>query len=427
MVESETYRRAGNAVAWCLAPVLAAMQLVGLRRTVPGVDWLQLEGLLLVAVVVVTAPWAWRRRGEISRWGWLVVASFAALVAYSAASVLAHGQPVVHTSADFVVPRTWTLAPPVLGFLSMVAGIGALLSAEARVRPRILLASGAALLVAGIASWPRQADVHRSWRFATAMAGSATIHVALLLVAGIGLAAWTAGRSRAWGLGVFGVAVTAILATQSRAGLLALAAWGCVLLALRGLRGLRGARKWIVGGVVLAVVVSLMLVPGLSRALSFSDVKRATNLDSALRLWGQDPVTVIFGTGSGQVWPWLAFETGRVPAPGSGMVPSAAGDLLLSPHSTALALLVELGLVGAALGLLGVVALCGLLYVSRRDPYRLPVMAAVVSCLVAFLFDTYLVKNFGISFLWWVAIAMCAVTALPAPVPNPNAEGSDDD
>lgn len=424
MVESESFRRAGNAVAWCLAPVLAAMQLVGLRRTVPGVDWLQLEGLLLVAVVVVTVPWAWRRRGEISRWGWLAVASFAALVAYSAVSVLAGGQPVVHTSADFVVPRAWTLAPPVLGFLSMVAGIGALLSAEARVRPRILLASGVALLFAGIASWPRQADVHRSWRFATAMAGSATIHVALLLVAGIGLAARTAGRSRAWGMGVFGVAVAAILATQSRAGLLALAAWGCVMLAMRGLRG---ARKWIVGGAVVAVVVSLMLIPGLSRALSFSDVKRATNLDSALRLWGQDPVTVIFGTGSGQVWPWLAFETGRVPAPGSGMVPSAAGDLLLSPHSTALAVLVELGLVGAALGLLGVVALCGLLYVSRRDPYRLPVMAAVVSCLIAFLFDTYLVKNFGISFLWWVAIAMCAATALPGPVPNHTAEGSDDD
>ena len=424
MVESESGRRIGNAIAWCLVPVVGAMQLVNLRRTVPGVEWLPLEGVLLVLVVAVTAPWAWRRRREVSRLGWLVLASFTALTTYSAASVLAHGPPVVHTSADFSVPLAWTLAPPVLGFLTMVAGFGALLSAEARVRPRILLAAGVALLAAGIAAWPRQAAVHRSWRFATAMAGSATIHVALLLVAGVGLAAWTAGRSRVWGLGVFGVAVTAILATQSRAGLLALAAWVFVLLAIRGLRG---RQMWIVGGGVLAIGLSLVLIPGLSRALSFSDVKRATNLESALRLWGQDPMTVIFGTGSGQVWPWLAFDTGRIPAPGSGMVPSSAGDLLLSPHSTALAILVELGLVGASLGLLGVGGLCGLLYVSRRDPYRLPVVAAVVSCLVAFLFDTYLVKNFGISFFWWVAIARCAAIALRGPVLDPAAGGTEDD
>lgn len=424
VVESERFLRTGNALAWCLVPVVGVMQLINLRRTVPGVGWLPLEGVLLVLVVAVTAPWAWRRRREISRLGWLVVASFIALSTYSAASVLTHGRPVVHTSTDFSVPLAWTLAPPVLGLLTMVAGFCALLAAEAQVRPRILLMSGVALLVAGIAAWPRQAAVHRSWRFATAMAGSATIHVALLLVAGIGLATWMAGRSRVWGLGVFGVAVTAILATQSRAGLLALVAWVFTLLAIRGLRG---RQRWLVGGGVLAIALSLVLIPGLSRALSFSDVKRATNLESALQLWGQDPMTVVFGTGAGQVWPWLAFDTGRIPAPGSGMVPSAAGDLLLSPHSTALAILVELGLVGASLGLLGLGGVCGLLYVSRRDPYRLPVIAAVFSCLVAFLFDTYLVKNFGISFLWWVAVAMCAATALPGPVPGPTAGGTDDD
>ncbi|MCQ8208784.1 hypothetical protein NPS74_13940, partial [Cutibacterium acnes subsp. acnes] len=80
------------------------------------------------------------------------------------------------------------------------------------------------------------------------------------------------------------------------------------------------------------------------------------------------------------------------------------GPTLSSAHSTVLAVLVELGLLGFVLllpVLLGpVVELVRRLFDGTGSPAEVVLRWAVVATLPAFLVDTYLVKNFGVS-MWW--------------------------
>ena len=80
----------------------------------------------------------------------------------------------------------------------------------------------------------------------------------------------------------------------------------------------------------------------------------------------------------------------------------------MQAHSTPLAALVELGVVGAILlaAVLGAVALLAL--GARTPSARWVVAAALLASLVAFLFDTYLLRNFGIAVWWWAAVALVA-------------------
>ena len=112
-------------------------------------------------------------------------------------------------------------------------------------------------------------------------------------------------------------------------------------------------------------------------------------------------------------WPWFAIDSGLVPAPGERMVPTPAGQVLLSPHSTLLAVVVELGLVGVLLAGAMVFALCKLTLRGREDAFAAPLALALLATLVAFLFDTYLFKEFGNAFWWWLAAGAVAVCCSP--------------
>jgi len=212
--------------------------------------------------------------------------------------------------------------------------------------------------------------------------------------------------------------VTGVLATGSRGGLLALVAW-VVLLAVQLLFGRNGRQRrlwpWLVtagAGIGVAVVVAV-LFPSLGRLFSLGDPLREQNLFSALTWWTRDWQTIVAGAGAGQVWPWFAIDSGLVPAPGERMVPTPAGQVLLSPHSTLLAVVVELGLVGALLAGVMVFALCKLTLRGREDAFAAPLALALLATLVAFLFDTYLFKEFGNAFWWWLAAGAVAVCCSP--------------
>lgn len=421
MTESESFRRTGNRISWLLVPLLGGMQLVGLRRSLDDLGGVSAALVVFVALAVLTSPWWWRRRGELGRWGFMLVAFFLAIVGCALISIAAHPAPVVHTSEDFVVQARWVVIPWLTAPAALFAGMGLVLSAEATRRLSVMLAGCAAMVVAAVVDWPRQAAIHGSWRFATAMGGSATIHVAMLLAAALGLAHALRGPRARLGWAVAVLSMASLVATGSRAALLMLVTWLVILAAGRIRSREQVKRLWPVwlGIVVLAALV--VTVPTLARLVSFTDLKRAENLETSLQLWTSSGSSVLWGAGVGQVWPWYVFESGAVAVPGAGMVPSAAGDLLLSPHSTFLALVVELGVLGAILGAGCVVALVGLLVSSRSHPGRFLVSAAVVATLVASLFDTYWFKNFEISVLWWMtaAVALTWPTAKDPAMPPP--------
>lgn len=337
--------------------------------------------------------------------------------------------PVVETSHLTVVPGSYLLVPLLTALLAMAAGLGLAMAADRRHLPVVLTWAAGALVVAGFVAWPRQVPVHRSLRLATALGGSASIHLVFLLAAAVGLGWYLRSRGTvrsvegaagpAWpGLVLVVLGVTGVLATGSRGGLLALVAW-VVLLAVQLLFGRNGRQRrlwpWLVtagAGIGVAVVVAV-LFPSLGRLFSLGDPLREQNLFSALTWWTRDWQTIVAGAGSGQVWPWFAIDSGLVPAPGERMVPTPAGQVLLSPHSTLLAVVVELGLVGALLAGVMVFALCKLALRGREDAFAAPLALALLATLVAFLFDTYLFKEFGNAFWWWLAAGAVAVCCSP--------------
>lgn len=404
----------GNALGWCLVPLAGLMQLVGLRRPVPGLEWPSVELVGFTLILLATLPWSWRRRAEVSRWGWLLTGSFAALIGYGLLTILLNPRPKATTSEIFDVSQLCVVLPLLTALATMGAAVGLVLTAEARLRPTIIATACAVLSVTALISWPRQAVIHRSERLATAMAGSATVHVVLLLVAaftfGLFLDKWHPRVSLVLG----GLATLGLLATESRAGMLALVTWIVLSVVGRALVGRAHVLKlWPLWAVCGILAVALLAFGPFGRMVSFADPKRAENLETALRIWTRSSETVALGTGAGQVWPWYAFDSGAVPIPGDGIQNTAWGDVLISPHSTVLAVVVELGLVGAVLGVACIIALVGALWSSRKSPSRSLLAAALAASCVAFLFDTYLVKNFGVS-LWWWLFATVVMTRNPS-------------
>ncbi len=186
--DDDRFSRWGNRLSWLLVPLAAGMQLVWLRRpiTVGGVT-MTLELPLFGLLALIAAPWAWVRIRTMDRCVQVLAGAFAALVAYALATIAWHASPVVETSLFTTVPKTYLVVPLVTALAAMAAGLGLALAADRRRLPVVLTWSAAALLGAGLVAWPRQAPVHRSVRLATALGGSATIHLVFLLVAAVGL------------------------------------------------------------------------------------------------------------------------------------------------------------------------------------------------------------------------------------------------
>lgn len=112
---------------------------------------------------------------------------------------------------------------------------------------------------------------------------------------------------------------------------------------------------------------------------------------------------MVFGQGVGRIWPWYIYEAADV-----GLMPRVVttwwGDALPHPHSTVVWALAELG----ALGVLLVGLLAGtvvrLLTARRWGRPTYLVAAAFVAQLPAWLFDTYLIKNFTLALVWWAVL-----------------------
>lgn len=409
--------RPGSTTTWAsaligvgLAGMAALMQIFRTRqwRIAAGVPF-TLDGLLFIGLIVACVVPAVRRRHDLHRMGWLVVGAGTLFFVWGALSALRHPPPTIVTSTPYEIPLSFLVTPQLHGALCMFAALFLALALGRYQRTGVVVAAGALVLV-GFIAWPRLVGVNRSWRLATALGGSATIHVVFLVATAVLLgftltpppATWS-HRARftrllSWGLSFLGF--VGVIATGSRAGLLCLIVWVMIL-------GLSRARRAVTIGVIaLACLwgVLLLLIPDLRHSLLTEDPLRQANAATAWSWWTQEIGTIIAGNGVGQVWPWVGFDAGLVPVPGDGMIPTPHGPVLLSPHSTVLAAAAESGLVGLVLLLvvMGLIAARG--FTARRDLFTLVLSASTLATSVAFLFDTYLIKEFGISFWWWLAV-----------------------
>ncbi|WP_203568889.1 O-antigen ligase family protein [Aestuariimicrobium ganziense] len=397
--------RVGRLLGWGLLPLVVVMEFFDLRRGLHGRPavvsaYLIGFGILTLALLV----WSVRRWREVARpMRWMALL-FAVLVAMSLVSALTIELPVVQRER-IQITREVVVVPLLTALLTLTASISLVLASPRDQRRRVVWWAGWVVLVCSLVNWPRAVMVHRSLRISTGMGGSAIYHVVLLTTAAMFLGHALQGWHRRWSAAGAAICLLGVVAVGSRAGLACLATFAALtgLWAVR--RGLgRSFGRWALGGVV-ALVVALVTVPSLRRLLVLGDSGRATNLTTAWSAWTESWQSVLFGVGSGRLWPWYALDVQLVRAPGGNLIITDWGKVLTSPHSLYLAVLVELGILGAVLLVAMLAAIPWSLrqqWGTQDDPVATMVLIALAASLLAFVFDTYLLKNFGVSFWWWV-------------------------
>lgn len=392
------------ALGWCLPLVIVIMQTFNLRKGLFTTrdDLLSWDLVLYAGITLVCLPWTLRTVRDITRLGRWLLYVFMALLAYAFVSSLVTLAPTI---LGMRIDRAYLVMPNVAAFLALLAGVSIVAVMPARLRAAQLWWGAAVLVVTSYATWPAQTDLQGSVRFSTSMGGAAVIYIALLITAAIFIGAAFAGVHR-W-VSVIGAAlsVAAILFSGSRAGLICFAIFVAILVVGQFRRGrIPRVLWWALGGVVAVLSVTMLVVPELRRMLSLDDPVRVTNLTAAMTAWGESWQTMLFGQGSGRVWPWYTFEARYFGGPPL-LIDTPWGDVLVHPHSTFLVVLVELGLVGLVVWLAFVVLLVrGLLNAREQGKAVYLVMAAIVAGIPGFLFDTYLFKNLTIAFWWWAVL-----------------------
>lgn len=259
----------------------------------------------------------------------------------------------------------------------------------------------------------RAGDGRFMWRTSTQLGGQATYHLALLL--GIGVAVDAIRRRyrvRASWFIIAGLGL-AIVLSGSRAGLICLGLF-CVALFIwgrpAGQSGHRSRRTLLeaLGLGALAVVALALLW---LRGGGLVDHDRAQTWKVAWRAVTVDPSTIIVGRGYATIWPWFATESGIVPGAIHGLRRGAFGKSLVHAHNTVVQVSGELGIIGCALLLVSVVTVAVLaIRGMRRQPGMcLGMCLALLATFPALVLDTYLVKNFQVSLVWWLVAASVAV------------------
>ncbi len=404
-------------VTWALIPLAIVMQVVDMRRPLFGDNWLWSSYLVVFVLVGVCGtlvpriPWR-----QTSRKTTVIAALFMGLLLYSVMSALVSGEPLISGSTDrpdvrVTVPLSYRLVPLLTSALSLWAAFSVIHAIPRQKLTNRLWWSAWALVISSFLAWPRAVLVHQSVRMATGMGGSAILHLVLLLCLGTFLGAAAQRFHRRWSLVGGALATVALLLTGSRAGVLSLVVL-ILLMAMWHTPRLSWRSAAISLGCAVGLGFLLLLVPTTRRILVLSDELRSQNLQTSLDVWTETVQRIVLGVGSGRVWPWYVFEARYFDVPWRGVIGSAEGPLLTNPHSLPLGVAVELGLVG--LGLLTGIIVVFLRTASKRFKQsrstagRMTVedgiVLAVVAGLVAFLFDHYLLKNFGVSFWWWVFV-----------------------
>lgn len=364
---------------------------------------------LLVGLILL--PWAAGRRPLVdgSRW---VIAATVAMFAWCAIRTIGVPRCLLTRAGEpfeKCLPE-WVAWVPLLQAVT-TAGLAWLLVAAVppRLLNRWLVALASAVAVGTTVALVRALIHPRGFnRLGSGLGGPAVLSVALVLAAALLVAAARVTRRRRWPLllGAVWLAVLVVL-TFSRAGV-AVAVIVAVCVALVG--GLRPNGRGLLlagGAVAAAVVVVAGAFPELvGRLLTLGDPDRAATTRIALGFWAEDWGRILGGAGTARVWPWFAVDADLLWASENGLYGMAgmSGEILGHAHSTFLTVLVEHGVIGTLLLAAVLAAICWAAVRSRGDePWRWGLVAAV-AVVPAFFFDTYLFRNPGVTFVWWLVI-----------------------
>lgn len=401
-------------LGWLIVPVIIVMQFVDLRRGLfaASKSLVSVDLVLYSAVVVVCLPWTIKSLRTTASALWWVMVPFVTLCGYALVSALFVRPPEVFligygtglpTVSGLVPERIDLVMPTIMALLALAAAASLVAVMPARLRLRQLWVASAVLVATTYLSWPRR--IGESDRLSAGIGGAAVIFSALLLTLAMFLASYRAGLWRVASLVGAGMSALAIVLSGSRSGLICLVVF--IVVAFAGLvakRTLPRPVAWGIGALVAVLGALLVLIPEAQRLLSFSDELRQINLRASWVAWTESWHSLLLGQGSGRVWPWYLYESTELPIV-PRIVTTTWGEALPHAHSTFLAVLVELGLVGFVVLAVMLVGVGRILVVGKRwgRPSFL-VAAAIVATIPGWLFDTFLIKNFPLALWWWFVL-----------------------
>ena len=348
-----------------------------------------------------------RRLGRIPLVAWVCVLAGLALFGWAALTTLWHDEVVWvgPRHNQYRVPTWLVLAPIVNATLAMLGGFLVMAVTPRAMRMRLLWRMSVLMVPLSVLGWVRVsvtqgAPSERLW---TQLGNAAVYPVVLLCCLSIALAGLLNGQRVRVSQWVVVAHLVFILLTGARGGIVAVVAFIVLLVVRLGRRHTGAGQRlrslppfvFVLGG--LAVVVATLSSPVLGRLDQKSG--RLSTWEAAVSALDGNISSWLVGLGSGRVWPWYAWESGWQGIPW-GKVTGPFGLVLYHAHSLFVTVMVELGVVGVLL-LTAVVWPLAARWLRGGSTSSVVLITGACACLVAFVFDTYLFKNFSVSMVWW--------------------------
>lgn len=424
--------RAIRGYEWLFVLLISFLTLFNALGPMPGTTrppvYLVL-GAIFVLIGVALAIWrfrTWKRiRRAVRRPAWLALIAGSALFGYGLITtffrrgVLISGTGAGRTTET--LSQYYQVMPLICGLVTIWMAFLLIMVTPVTNRFALLWRLSVAMVPLSLLGWGRVLLDTTSPRLWTQMGGSAVYPVVLVLclaVAMAGVARPYRVNQSAW---LAAAHLVLLLLTGARSAVVLCVVLVLLLVIRLGRRhtglGERLARipraVFVLGG--LAVTVAALSSPLLARLDSKSD-GRVMTWRVGRSVLDQDWQRIIFGTGSGSVWPWFASESGNFPLPWRSRMATPWGTSLYHPHSVYVEVLVEFGVIG--LVLLALVLYPLLVQWIRGGTVVLVILSsATLACLVSFSVDTYLVKNFPVSLVWWLVL-FTTLTTFPHGYPS---------
>lgn len=372
--------------------------------------------------------------GRISAGAWTCLIAATALFVWALLTMV-WSDPFIWVGKPQTVTyvRDGQVAIPALnGLLAAWVGFTVMAATPRLGRLRLLWWISLALIPFTVLGWLRVSITqgYAQPRLWSQVGGAAVFPAVLVLAGAIALASFLNQFRPKLSLWMLVAHLVLLLLTGSRGGLLMLGVL-VVLLVIRLGRQHTGAGErlrslppgvFVLGG--LAVLAAIISSPILGR-LDQRSAGRLMTWRVGIGAWDDSWTNILFGVGSGTIWPWFAYESGWQPQPWRSRVTGPFGYTLYHSHSIYLAVIAELGIIGLAL-LIAVVWPIAARWLKGGSNANVVVISAVCACLVGFNFDLFLFKNFPVSLMWWTAAFGALLSGIdrrylrapPEPVPR---------
>jgi len=241
---------------------------------------------------------------------------------------------------------------------------------------------------------------HITGRLNTPIGGSAVLHTVLLLTLAVYMANIKVNYKKVLSILLFVITMLLIVLTGSRTGFFLMIMF--VLFILVDLK--RPVKTIGISIILISIFLIIFQFLPTDRYANFESGAREINTETSINILKESTYTALFGKGSGQIWPWFAYEEGFTNTDLSQLIYTQYGYILPNPHSVFMGAFVELGLIGLVpliIIIVFIILKAWLQSVRQNNTFLSTIFIGILCTIPAFALDYYLFKNFPVSAIWW--------------------------